>query len=119
MKYLVDIKDTSYATIEVDANSIEEAELYKNWFIEINKEDAPLPEGYTRLEDLKGCKVLDSKTEKQIGVVINVVCYSTTPNLLIETPNKKTFYVPFIDKFVTYKNVEEKILKIEVVEGMI
>ena len=26
MKYLVDIKDTSYATIEVDANSIEEAE---------------------------------------------------------------------------------------------
>ena len=26
MKYLVDIKDTSYATVEVDANSVEEAE---------------------------------------------------------------------------------------------
>mgnify|MGYP003324792488 CR=1 FL=1 len=102
-----------------EINSIDEAEQFKNWFIEIDKEEATLPEGYVRLEDLKGCSIIDSKTNDVIGTVIDVQTFSPTPNLKIKSASNKIFYVPFVDKFIIEKNIEEKFIKIEVVEGMI
>jgi len=101
-----------------EINDISIAENYKNWFIEINKEDAPLPKGMVRLEDLKLCQVFD-ESNNLLGVVKDIQMYAPTPNMKIEKADGKFFYVPYIDVFVKKVDLENKTIIISPIEGML
>jgi ribosomal 30S subunit maturation factor RimM len=68
--------------------SINEAEQLVNYFVEVEKDKAPLPEGYVRLQDLFDCSVQDDQG-KVLGKVIDILTYSPTKTLKVERPGNK------------------------------
>ncbi len=98
--------------------SIEEAENYLKWDIDINKEDAPLPEDHYRLADLIGCQVLDQEG-KALGEVKDVFSYSPTWTLRVKREGQKDFFVPFVDQFVKEVDTDNKKIVIEPIEGLL
>lgn len=88
--------------------------------LEMEKEAAFLPEGYYRLSDLIGSKVLDAKDGKKIGEVIDVNDFCPTANLKIRKEDGKNFYVPLVMKeFIEKIDIESKTIHINLIEGLL
>ncbi|MBQ7995802.1 MAG: 16S rRNA processing protein RimM [Bacilli bacterium] len=101
-------------------NSIEEAENYLHWFIEIDKDKAPLPEGYFRYEDIKGCKIIDDATNNVLGVAVGILDNAPTKTVKVQKEDKKTFYFPLeFKQFVVSMDLENKEIRINVIEGLL
>lgn len=97
---------------------VEDAENYRNFYIEIDKENAPTPKGFTRYEDMKGCKVVD-EDDAFLGTVKDIKETGVT-NIVVEKEDGTTFYVPFVKKvFVLDINIETKTVKIKVIPGLL
>lgn len=96
----------------------EEAAELLGYTLDLPYEDAPLPEGYVRYDEILGYKGVDDEGN-EIGTLIDVVEYSPTPNLKFKAPSGKTFYVPFIDAFVGDIDHAKKTIPVHVVEGML
>ena len=96
----------------------EEAATYVGYSLNLDKSQAPLPEGYVRYDDLKGMKGIDDEG-KEIGTLLDVLENATTPSLKFKGLNGKNFYVPFVDVFVGEISYENKTIVIHVVEGML
>lgn len=96
-------------------------EKYKGFAIEMDKSLAVVPDGFYRYDDLIGCKVVDCLDESRvIGNVIDVVKYSVTMNLVVETEEKKNVYVPFKKElFIKKVDLENKVISINVMEGLL
>ena len=101
-----------------EIQSPEEAKSYNGYSLDMDKEDAPLPEGYVRYGELIGMKGIDDDG-KEIGTVLEVVQYAPTPNLRFKGVDGNVFYVPFVDVFVGDIDYEKKTINIHVVEGML
>lgn len=102
-----------------EITSIEQAEELKGYAIEIDKDSAPMPEGYFRFSDLVGCQLQDEKTGECLGMVSDVLDYAVTKTLRIKREKGKDFFVPFHDSFIKDVDLDSKIIKVEVVEGML
>lgn len=101
-------------------DSINDGERFKNELLEIYEEDAEeLGEDEYFIRDIFDCKVVDDKTDEVIGIVTDV--YSTKANDVFEVTmsNKKTFLVPNIKDIVLSVDVENKTIRINVMEGLI
>ncbi len=98
----------------------EEAKAIAGGFLEMDKSEAPLPEGYYRLEDLKGCAVIDDVTGESLGVVIDVLAAAPVKNLVVVRPSGKRFYVPFLQgPFLTRIDLAHKELEIRNLPGLL
>ena len=97
----------------------EAAEELRGLYIEIDKEHAPIPEGYIRFQDIMGAKAINKETKEVLGTVIDVLSYSPTKNLRIKRENGKTFTVPFVKQFIGDIDLENKTVEIEVIEGLL
>lgn len=99
--------------------SPEEIEKYRGYSLYIKKEEAPLPEGYYRLEDLKGLTIFDQNNE-EIGTVIDTMQNAPTLNLVAKAKDGHRFMVPFIDKkFILDIDLEKKTIHINVIPGLL
>jgi 16S rRNA processing protein RimM len=99
--------------------NIDEAQKLVGWFVEINKEDAPLPKGFYRLEDLKNCAILD-ETGTVLGHVSDILAYAPTKTLVVQRDGAKPFYVPFVlDEFILKIDIEKKEITIKVIPGLL
>jgi 16S rRNA processing protein RimM len=88
-------------------------------FVEISKEKAPLPKGYYRLQDLKGCAILDEKGI-QLGIVKDILSYAPTKTLVVGLENAKDFTVPFVmGEFIQTIDIEKKQITIKVMDGLL
>jgi len=96
----------------------EEAASFYGQTLNLNKEDAPLPEGYVRYDEMLGFVGIDDEG-KELGKLVDVLENAPTPSLKFLTPAKKVFYVPFVDVFVGEISYEKKTIQIHVVEGML
>ena len=99
--------------------TIEEAEPYLRYCVEIDEESAPIPEGYYRYKDLIGCKVLNAESKEELGTVSDLLSNAPTKTLRIERKPAKDFFVPFNDTFIKNIDLENKTIEIEVWEGML
>ena len=97
----------------------EQAEELRGLYVEIDKEHAPIPEGYIRFQDLMGCKAINKDTKEVLGTIVDVLSYSPTKNLRVKRENGKTFTVPFVKQFIGEIDLENKTVEIEVVEGLL
>ncbi|MCQ2798872.1 MAG: ribosome maturation factor RimM [Bacilli bacterium] len=112
------IQKTEYYLKVEGINTPEDADQLRNLFIEINKDNAPLPKGFVRFEDMKGCAVVDEE-DKPLGTVIDVKDTGTL-NIVCEKEDGSIFYVPYVKKvFVLDVNIETKIVKIHVIPGLL
>lgn len=101
-------------------NTIDEALPFYGNEIEMNLEDAPLPDGYYRLQDLVGMSVINADTEEVIGKVKDVLTFSAISTVKAVTPTGKNFTFPFLfEKFVISLDIEKKEMKIKVIPGLL
>ncbi|MCI2110916.1 MAG: ribosome maturation factor RimM [Bacilli bacterium] len=99
--------------------TIEEAEKHLRQSVSIAKDEAPLPKGYYRLEDLKGCEVADEKGAK-LGVVSDVLSYAPVKTLRVKREGGRDFFVPFLmGKFVLSIDLDAKRITIKVMDGLL
>ncbi len=102
-----------------EIKSIEEAEPYIHYAVEIDEESAPVPEGYYRFKDLIGCKVVEEGNGKELGVVSDVLAYAPTKTLRVERKPEKDFFIPFHDSFIKNIDLDKKVIEVVVWEGML
>lgn len=101
-------------------DTIEDAALLYGQEIRLPLEEAPLPDGYYRLSDLVGMKVLDDETKEELGTVKDVLNFSSVSTVKAVRPNGKTFTFPFLfDKFITNLDIEKKEMAIHVIPGLL
>ena len=112
-------KEYEMEMIEKGRLSPEQAEELRGLYVEIDKEHAPIPEGYIRFQDLMGCKAINKDTKEVLGTIVDVLSYSPTKNLRVKRENGKTFTVPFVKQFIGEIDLENKTVEIEVVEGLL
>ncbi len=112
------IKDNPILKLE-GIDSIDQAELYKNTYLAIDKEQlVDLPDGAYFIFDLIDCKVYDLN-DNYIGVVKDVLTYAANDVYLIKTESKKEVMIPAIKEFVKDIDIDNKVIKIDPIEGMI
>ena len=86
----------------------------------MDKAKAPLPRGYYRLEDLKGCAIVDSESGKTLGVVTDILAAAPTKTLVVSREGGKNFFVPFVaDEFIVKVDIEAKRITIKVIAGLL
>jgi len=68
-------------------------------------------------QDLIGCTVLHEKIN--FGTVIDILESGSVDILIIENENKKQILIPFVDSMVNTSNIENKVIEITPVEGLI
>ena len=101
-----------------EITSIEEAEGFCKWELDIDKADAPIPEDHYRIADLIGCAVFDESGEK-LGEIKDVFSYSPTWTLRVKRDEAKDFFVPFVDEFVISADTDNKKVVIHVIPGLL
>lgn len=112
------IKDNPILKLE-GIDSIDQAELYKNTYLAIDKEQlVDLPDGAYFIFDIIDCKVYDLN-DNYIGVVKDVLTYAANDVYLIKTESKKEVMIPAIKEFVKDIDIDNKVIKIDPIEGMI
>jgi 16S rRNA processing protein RimM len=88
-------------------------------YVEIDESKAPLPKGMYRLEDLKGCAILD-ESGKKLGIVSDILSYAPTKTLVVKREGAKDFFVPFVMKeFVQSIDIAKKEITIKVIPGLL
>jgi 16S rRNA processing protein RimM len=112
------VKMTDYLKLE-EITSIEEAEKFKGHYILINKDDAPIPEGYYRYSDLEGCAIIEEHGKK-LGTVSKVEEFPAQLTLRVKRDNGRDFFVPFIENlFILKVDIANKEIHIKLMEGML
>jgi len=101
-----------------EINNPEDAIKYKGYFIKIDKETASKPKDSYFFSDLELCEVFDTKGNK-LGKVKKVEEFPAQITLRVARDNNKDFFVPFIKEFIVEVNIENKLIIINVIEGML
>ena len=96
----------------------EEARTLTGLSMDMDKADAPMPEGYVRYVDILGMTAIDDAGNK-LGTLMDVIENATTPSLKFKKVDGGIFYVPFIDAFVGDIDNANQTITIHVVEGML
>lgn len=96
-----------------DINAIEK---YKGHHLYATRDDSLLAEGQVWTSDLLGCQVYDH--DRYIGDVSDV--YTNTYQNILEVDHQgKKVLIPIVDAFVKNKDVENKRIDVELIEGFI
>lgn len=100
----------------VDMRDINMVEKYKGLMLYANKEDITLEDDEIWASDLIDCEVYDK------GVLIGTVSdfYNQgVQDLLVVNHNGKDIMIPYVDAFIKNKDVENKRIDVELIEGFI
>ena len=122
------VKEVTLASFRPNGNTLilrfneiptpEEIAEYRNHYLNISREEAPLPKGAIRYADIIGFALVNEEG-KPLGELIEVVTYSPTPNLKAKKEDGKIFYVPFNDFFVKKVDEENKQIIIHEIGGLV
>ena len=101
--------------------NINDVECYVGMYLYVNRDELDdLNEGQYYYEDLIGLSVYDKTIESgKIGEVIDVIEVPQGEILRIKLNNGKNSLVPFVDEFIVEVDIENNILIISSVEGLL
>lgn len=101
-----------------ELNTPEEVKEMKGFEIQVIKNNKDLDKDTYFYSDLRGCKVVD-ESNKELGVIKEVEEFPAQITFRVSRKNDKDFFVPFIKEFVKDVNIDEKIVTIHVIEGLL
>lgn len=102
-----------------EISSIEEAEKYIGWYLQIKKDELPpLPKNTYYFNDLLNLSCVDEEGNI-FGTVKKVEDFTSQISLRIELKNKKTILIPFVDFYIKKVDLENKIITIHLIPGII
>jgi 16S rRNA processing protein RimM len=98
-------------------NSIDQAKKLAGYEVTVSEaERVSLPAGTYYQHDLRGCSLV-GKSGEDYGEVIEVVQYG--PNYLLRIKGAaKEFLVPFVDNYLLEINLQERVLRCDLPEGL-
>lgn len=99
-------------------NTIEEAQAYRNQVLFMKREDAKLPENTWFVEDLIGCSVKETGTDRIYGKITDVQKYPANDVWTVRAENGKVTLVPAIKSVVIGADIENKIVEIKALKGL-
>ena len=100
-------------------DSINDGEKYKNELIEIPEELAlPLEEGEYYIRDLYDMKVYD-EDEKYIGILTDIFFTASNDVFEVTMEDGKKVLLPNIDECIKEVDIENKIMRIKMMEGLV
>jgi len=88
----------------------------KNKIVKVKKDDIELEEGMYLVADLIGLSAVDAETGEELGIVSDVL--SLPSNNVYVIKGKREILVPAVPEFIIKTNLEEKYIKIRLIEGM-
>lgn len=110
-------KNIVLAKIE-GVETIEAAELYRGKELAVKRSEMPLYSGRFFIEEILGAKVIDKNTNKEIGVLSDVL--KTGANDVWQVTNKgKDYLFPVIDDLEIDVDIENDIIKLVPLKGII
>ncbi len=96
----------------------EDALALKGGEIQVIKSQDDLEEGFYYYSDLRGCKIVD-ESKVELGIVKEVEEFPAQITLRVKRNGKPDFFVPFIKTFIKNVDIENKVIAINVIEGML
>ena len=100
-------------------DTLDAAEIFRGCFIYAERASfIPLKEGEFYLTDIIGLDVIDSKGV-YIGKVESFIDVNLKQTLLVVKKEKKEVLIPLIKEFIKEVNLTEKVLVVELPEGLI
>ena len=102
----------------VEITTPEEVKELHGYEIQVNKDNRVLEKDTYYYSDLRGCKVVD-ENNNELGIVKEVEEFPAQITLRVSRKNKGDFFVPFIKEFIKNVNISDKIVVINVIEGLL
>lgn len=85
----------------------------------VTRENAvPLEEGEYFICDIIGAKVVTDE-DKDLGVLIDVIQTGANDVYVVKMENNKEVLLPVIDECILERNIEEKLVKVHVMKGLL
>lgn len=101
-----------------EIKDIDEAQTYKNQILYVEREMlGELPEGVYYIADLIGLSVMDEEGVK-IGVIEDVINTGANDIYDVKREGKKNLLIPVIDEIVKEVDIENKTVRIKMMEGL-
>lgn len=114
-RYMKDVAILKLEGVE-DRNG---AEALKNKDLYITEEMLrTLPEDTYYIKDLIGIKVIDTEGQ-YVGILRDVLKNNAQDLYEIELDNNKKFLLPAVEEFVLNINMEERTMKVRIIEGLL
>ena len=101
-----------------EISSIEEAQLFVRKDLFVEKDRSFLKKDTYFFDDLVGCKTYFDRGDF-IGEVIKVEEYNSYATLRVQTEQKKTVLIPFVNAFIKEVDIDEKIIVVNFIEGLV
>lgn len=100
-------------------SNINDAELYRGKTLYVPREElGELPEGTYYICDLLGCHV-ETDDGKKLGCISDIIKTGSNDVYVVEDEFKKQVLIPVIDEVIKSVNIEEKLIVITPLKGMI
>ena len=96
----------------------EEVKELRGYEIQVNKDNRVLEKDTYYYSDLRGCKVVD-ENNNELGIIKEVEEFPAQITLRVSRKDKADFFVPFIKEFIKNVNISDKIVVINVIEGLL
>lgn len=101
-----------------EIKDINEAEKYKNRILYVEREMlGELPEGVYYIADLIGLRVIDENDE-EIGVIADIINTGANDIYDVKREGKKNILIPVIDDVVKEIDLENRLVRIKMMEGL-
>ncbi len=102
-----------------DFDNINEVEKYKGFEIKVSKEESvELPDNEYYFYEIIGCRVMDEEG-KELGVVEEILRPGANDVWVVKMPSRKQLLLPVIDEVVLDVDVQAKVVKVHLMEGLL
>jgi len=111
--------DRGFALIKfVEVPDRNTSETLRSLNLYIPRDEYDLDDDSYLIEDLLGCKVISEEGE-YLGDLIDIIQNSSQDVYEIKKEDKKSFLVPAVKEFIKDVNLDEKVIVLHVIEGLI
>ncbi|OGX61798.1 MAG: ribosome maturation factor RimM [Paenibacillus sp. RIFOXYA1_FULL_44_5] len=103
----------------VGYDNINDVEKYKGWMLKVSSERLlDLGEGEFYFHEIIGCRVVTDEG-LELGTVQEIISTGANDVWVIQPEKGKQLLIPYIDDVVLQVNIEQKEIKIHVLEGLL
>lgn len=103
----------------VQFDNINEVEKYKGWMLKVSEEQLDeLDEDEYYYHEIIGCKVVTDEGE-ELGIIDEILSPGANDVWVVKPAKGKSILIPVIDDVVLTVDVQEKIVTVHIMEGLI
>ncbi|CAH0122121.1 MULTISPECIES: ribosome maturation factor RimM [unclassified Paenibacillus] len=100
-------------------HNINEVEKYKGWLLKVSEEHlVELPEDEYYYYEIIGCRVVTDEGD-ELGVISEILSPGANDVWVVERPQGKPVLLPVIDEVLLDVDVEQKVVKVHLLEGLL